>query len=380
MSSNFVIATITSQPKNQITKTPKHQNTKSQPGIDLVVRQYVFEVVDDAVFGGPVADSGVGEFSEFVVGDGQGYGVVGGLFGLGDQVEAVFLSCFLGVGPGVVDVDFEVVVLQRLDDVDDSGVSEVRAVFLEGEAQDEDFCAGAVDALLCHQFDQFAGDVGAHAVVGAAAGQDHLGVEADVLGLVGQVVRVHADAVAADQTGAERQEVPLGAGGFEYRAGVQAQLAEQHGQFVDQTDIHVALGVFDDFCRLGDPDILRFVRSRRNDRGVESVNEISSLGGGAGGYFFYCWEAVFAVARIYSFGAVAGEELFFGFLVFWFFRFNLLAFGLAGFESALQIRFALEDGDAVFFGAAGVDRGFVDDYVSGLKELAYGFACRDQRP
>src|SRR6056297_2433064 len=380
MSSNFVIATITSQPKNQITKTPKHQNTKSQPGIDLVVRQYVFEVVDDAVFGGPVADSGVAEGAEFVVGDGEGYGVVG-VVGRGfGQVQAVFVFCFFGVGPGVVDVDFEVVVLERLDDVDDSGVSEVGAVFLEGQAQDQDFCAGAVDALPGHQLDQFAGDVGAHAVVGAAAGQDHLRVEADVLGLVGQVVRIHADAVAADQAGAERQEVPLGAGGFEYRAGVQPQFAEQHGQFVDQTDIHVALGVFDDFCGFGDPDILRFVRSRRNDRGVEGVDEISSLGGGAGGYFFYGWEAVFAVSGVDAFRRIAGEELFFGFLVFWFFRFNLLAFGFAKVKSASQAALALEDGDAVFFGATGVDRGFVDDYVSGLEELAYGFACRDQRP
>jgi GDP-L-fucose synthase len=45
------------------------------------------------------------------------------------------------------------------------------------------------------------GDVGAHAVVDAPAGQDHLGVVADLLRLVGQVVRVHADAVAAHQPG-----------------------------------------------------------------------------------------------------------------------------------------------------------------------------------
>jgi hypothetical protein len=37
---------------------------------------------------------------------------------------------------------------------------------------------------------------------------------------VGQVVRVDADAVAADQARAERQEVPLGAGGFEHVASV----------------------------------------------------------------------------------------------------------------------------------------------------------------
>jgi hypothetical protein len=64
--------------------------------------------------------------------------------------------------------------------------------------------------------------MGAHAVVDAAAGQDDLGVVADFLRLVGEVVRVDADAVAADQAGAEGQEVPLGAGGLQHLQGVDA--------------------------------------------------------------------------------------------------------------------------------------------------------------
>ena len=43
-------------------------------------------------------------------------------------------------------------------------------------------------------------DVLGHAVVEAAAGEDDLGPIADFLGLVREVVRIDADAVAADET------------------------------------------------------------------------------------------------------------------------------------------------------------------------------------
>jgi hypothetical protein len=57
-----------------------------------------------------------------------------------------------------------------------------------------DGCAGC-DHLL----DGLLGDELAHAVVDAPAGQDDLRVVAQHLGLVGQVVGVDADAVAAHQ-------------------------------------------------------------------------------------------------------------------------------------------------------------------------------------
>ena len=60
------------------------------------------------------------------------------------------------------------------------------------------------------------GDVLAHAVVDAPAGEDHLRVVAELVGLVRQVVRIDADAVAADEARAERQEVPLGARGLQH--------------------------------------------------------------------------------------------------------------------------------------------------------------------
>jgi hypothetical protein len=82
---------------------------------------------------------------------------------------------------------------------------------------------GGLMRLADHQLDHALRHVATHAVVDAAPGQDHLRVVADLLRLVGQVVRIHADAVAADQARPERQEVPLGAGGFQHLAGVDAE-------------------------------------------------------------------------------------------------------------------------------------------------------------
>ncbi len=44
--------------------------------------------------------------------------------------------------------------------------------------------------------------------------------------LVSKVVGVDADAVAADQTGLELEEVPFGASSFEHLGGVDAELVE----------------------------------------------------------------------------------------------------------------------------------------------------------
>ena len=60
--------------------------------------------------------------------------------------------------------------------------------------------------------------------------------------------------MAADQAGAEGQEVPFAAGGLQHFQGVDAQLAEDQRQFVHQGDVEVALGVLDDLGGLGDAD------------------------------------------------------------------------------------------------------------------------------
>ena len=120
----------------------------------------------------------------------------------------------VGVGHGIVHVHVGAVGLQLADHVDHrelrrSGQSSLKVRPSTMHARALDLPAGAN-----HQLDGLLGDELAHAVVDAPAGEDDLRVVAEHLGLVGQVVRVDADAVAADQAGPERQEVPFGAGGL----------------------------------------------------------------------------------------------------------------------------------------------------------------------
>ena len=128
-----------------------------------------------------------------------------------------------------------------------------------------------------HRLDGLFGDEFGHAVVDAAAGQDHLRVVADHLGLVRQVVRVDADAVAAHQARAERQEVPLRAGGLQHFQRVDADLVEDDGQLVHQRDVQVALGVLDDLGGLGHLDAGGAVHAGLDDRFVQRGDAVQGL-------------------------------------------------------------------------------------------------------
>ena len=108
---------------------------------------------------------------------------------------------FRDINPRIVNFDLGMVARQPARDVDDFGVAQVRAVFLEGEAEDED--SGVHDLHLApgHRLDDFVGNVAVPAGVDAAVGEDAFGAVADLLRLVRQVVGIDADAVAADQAG-----------------------------------------------------------------------------------------------------------------------------------------------------------------------------------
>ena len=74
---------------------------------------------------------------------------------------------------------------------------------------------------------------------------------AEALRAMAEIIRIDADAVAADQPGVEAQEVPLRARRLEHVERGQAELAENLGDLVHEGDVDVALGVLDHLGRLG---------------------------------------------------------------------------------------------------------------------------------
>ena len=209
-----------------------------------------------------------------------------------------------------------------------------------------------MDALRGHQANDLAGDVQRHVVVDAPAREDHLRVVADLLRLVRQVVGIDADAVAADEAGPERQEVPLAARGLEHLLRVDAEPVEDHGELVDERDVDVALRVLDHLGRLGDADRRGRVRAGLDDRAVELVDELGRLRRRAGRDLADRRQPVLAVARVDALRAVAGVEV----LV------------------ELESRLLFEDRHADLLGAAREHGGLVDHDVAALQDLAHRLA------
>ena len=110
-----------------------------QSTIDCLAGAGGFDVEDYVVVFEKVGDV---EVVEFAVGYGGDGGIEFDAFGQGvGQLEAVFAAYGVGVGPGVVDGDVEVVFAQGVDDVDHLGVAHIGAIFLECEAEYEDVAA-----------------------------------------------------------------------------------------------------------------------------------------------------------------------------------------------------------------------------------------------
>ena len=80
--------------------------------------------------------------------------VVGVDDGLCDGAYAVFVLCFLAIDPGVVDIDLYVVFAEFANNVYDLGIAQVRAVFLEGQAHDQNTRTIHLQTFFQHGLDQ----------------------------------------------------------------------------------------------------------------------------------------------------------------------------------------------------------------------------------
>ena len=132
---------------------------------------------------------------------------------------------------------------------------------------------------------------------------------AQAFGLEGQVVRIHPDAVAAHQPGAEGQEVPLSARGFQHVQGVNALAVENERQLIHQSDVQITLSVFDHLGGFGGLKGGRDMDSRGDDRTVDPGDQLSCGWQVAGDDFLNLLDGVFAVARVDALRRIAGEKL-----------------------------------------------------------------------
>ncbi len=147
----------------------------------------------------------------------------------GAQGQAIFVMHFLRIGDGVGHHHVHAPALQLAHQVNHFAVADVGAVLFEGDAQHAHFAARRIHARAQHHLDGAVRRVCGHVVIDSAARQNNLRVVAHLLGLVGQVVRIHADAVPADQARAKGDKVPFAASGLQHVQRVDVQPVEQDG-------------------------------------------------------------------------------------------------------------------------------------------------------
>ena len=234
-----------------------------------------FDVEDDVAGFEEACDV---EAFEFAMGDGCNSGVeflTGGKFV--DYGEAIFALDGGRIGPGIVDSDVEIIFFESLDDVDNLGVAHIGAILFECKAEDDDVAIEHLDAFLEHEFDDAVGYISVHAVVHAAAGEDYLGVVTVALGALGEIIGIDTDTVAADESGLEGEEVPFSRGSLEDVSCVDAHKGEDFREFVDESDVDVALRVLDDLGGFGDLDGGGEVGACGDDAAVDVVDEFANF-------------------------------------------------------------------------------------------------------
>ena len=229
--------------------------------------------------------------------------------------------------------------LQFADYVDDAGVADVGAIFLEGEAQHDHGLAVHLEALQDHALDGLFGDVLPHAVIDFPARENDLRVIAHGHGLVGEVVGVYSDAMPAHEAGTKGQEIPLRAGRLEDFQGVDADFMEDDRQLVHQRDIEVTLRVFDHLRSFGHLDRAGAIHAGRHDTAVDLGDAIQRRGRIPRDDLHDPGQRVLPVARVDALRRIPDEEILFPF----------------------QAGMAFELRHADFFGGAGIDRGLEHD-------------------
>ncbi len=201
--------------------------------------------------------------------------------------------------------------LQCFDQREHLGIAGIGTIFFKRHAEHIRGRSRCGDSLLSHEFQGLACHKMRHAVVDAPTGKNDLGLIADHLGFVGQVVRVNADAVPADKARLERQEIPLAARRIEHITGIDVEPVEEHDQFIYQGDIEIPLCVFNNLRGLSNPDARRPMDTCRYHFTVKLRKHVEGLIIISRHHLGDCCQCMLRITRINAFWRVAYGEVFF---------------------------------------------------------------------
>src|SRR5262249_42940938 len=104
-------------------------------------------------------------------------------------------------------------------------------------------------------------------------------------------------------------EVPFGAGGRQYLAGVEAEFVEDDGELVHQRNVEIALRILDDLCGLRHLDRGGLVCAGRDDLTIKLIDGFGDVRRRAARHLRDARKSMMLIARIDALGAIADEEV-----------------------------------------------------------------------
>ena len=167
---------------------------------------------------------------------------------------------------------------------------------------------------------------------------------------IGEIVRIHADAVAAHQARLEAQRIPLGVHARQHLIRVDSHAVTDHGHLVHKGDVDVPLAVLHHLHGLGGLNGGHGEGAGLDDDVIYLLNFAGGLLVHAGNDLADIGEGVYPIAGVDALGAVADLPV----------------------HAALEAGLLLDDGHANVLGDAGVHRGLEDHDGAGGQVLPHG--------
>ena len=176
---------------------------------------------------------------------------------------------------------------------------------------------------------------------------------AELLRLVGEVIRVNADTVTTHQTGEEFQEVPFGSRRFQHRFGINSHLVKDDGKFVHEGNVDISLAVFNHLGRLRHFNGLGPVHAGLHHQLVDLRNSIQGFRVHAGNNFHNGFQTVNLIAGIDALRRVSDFKI----------------------HAAGKSRFLFQNRHADILRHAGINRGLENHHRALCKVLSQNPAC-----
>ena len=163
------------------------------------------------------------------------------------KLHPILPLCHIRIRPAIRHDRIDIKFFQMVYDVNYLAVPRIRAILLKGDTQNHHSCF-----FRGHLLDSGIRHKSSHTVVNFASIENDLAVIPQFLCCIGQIIGIHANAVAAHKARTESQRIPLRIHTCQDLICIDLHLIADHGNLIHKCDIDIPLPVLNHlYCLSG---------------------------------------------------------------------------------------------------------------------------------